>query len=112
MELLMRSLLAFATALAIGGILLGFGLASGDAHAAPVLTSPEASPAIVEKVAMYGRRYRSAVPADPYDDSLVGEAVPAPVIVIRPPSCGVYKYWDGAACVDARYTNPYLGPKG
>ena len=106
----MRSLFALSAAILAFGLASGIG--AGVADAARVLTSPEASPAIVENVAMYGRRYRSAVPADPYDDSLVGDAVPAPVIVIRPPSCGVYKYWDGAACVDARYTNPYLGPKG
>jgi len=26
-------------------------------------------------------------------------------------SCGEYRYWDGERCVDARYHNPYLGPR-
>lgn len=108
----MRSVLALVTALGLGGF--AFGLTSDPAQSAPaaVIASPDASEAIVENVAMYRRHYRSAVPADPYDDTMVGEAVPAPVIVLRPTSCGVYKYWNGVACVDARYTDPYLGPKG
>lgn len=31
--------------------------------------------------------------------------VPVP---IRPADCGVYRYWDGARCVDARYSPPSL----
>ncbi|MGK2921192.1 MAG: hypothetical protein ACSLE4_00130 [Methyloceanibacter sp.] len=30
---------------------------------------------------------------------------------LRPRSCGEYHYWNGVACADARYTDPYLGPK-
>src|SRR5262245_7408811 len=40
--------------------------------------------------------------------------VEQPVIVVRPPrpeSCGVYRYWNGQYCVDARYNRPYLGPR-
>jgi hypothetical protein len=29
----------------------------------------------------------------------------------RPLSCGKYRYWDGEACVDARYWPPYVGPR-
>jgi hypothetical protein len=29
----------------------------------------------------------------------------------RPASCGQYRYWNGDRCVDARYNNPYLGPR-
>ncbi len=33
------------------------------------------------------------------------------IVPIRPVSCGEFHYWNGAACVDARYNNPYLGPR-
>jgi hypothetical protein len=29
----------------------------------------------------------------------------------RPTSCGVYRYWDGHGCVDARWRRPYVGPR-
>jgi len=29
----------------------------------------------------------------------------------RPSSCGVYRYWDGDRCVDARRHKPYIGPR-
>jgi len=32
-------------------------------------------------------------------------------VPVRPLSCGEYHYWNGSACVDARYNDPYLGPK-
>jgi hypothetical protein len=49
-------------------------------------------------------------------------AVPAPVVVpqsrpviafvpVRPVSCGEFHYWNGSACVDARYNTPYIGPR-
>ena len=41
-------------------------------------------------------RYRSDTPA----------LVPA-----RPVSCGEFRYWNGTACVDARYNTPYIGPR-
>ena len=40
------------------------------------------------------------------DDNVV---IVAPV---RPSSCGEYHYWNGVTCVDARYTDPNLGPEG
>jgi hypothetical protein len=37
---------------------------------------------------------------------------PFPVlIVVRPASCGKYRYWNGERCVDARYQRPYVGPR-
>jgi hypothetical protein len=30
-------------------------------------------------------------------------------IIERPTSCGVYRYWHGDRCVDARYHAPYVG---
>lgn len=32
-------------------------------------------------------------------------------VIIRPSSCGVYRYWNGVRCVDARYRPPYVGPR-
>lgn len=113
MELQMRSVFVIGAALVVAGLASGMGIGSSHAAPAPVLTTPEASPAIVDNVAMYRRHYRSAVPAEPLDDgAIVGDMAPPAVVVIRPSSCGLYKYWDGTACVDARYTEPYLGPKG
>jgi hypothetical protein len=41
-----------------------------------------------------------------------GETPPVIAIVpVRPVSCGQYRYWDGDRCVDARYNNPYIGPR-
>jgi hypothetical protein len=37
-----------------------------------------------------------------------------PVIVlvpVRPASCGLFRYWDGERCADARFEPPYLGPR-
>ena len=33
------------------------------------------------------------------------------IVPVRPVSCGEYRYWDGERCVDARYNNPYVGPR-
>jgi hypothetical protein len=33
------------------------------------------------------------------------------VVPVRPVSCGEYRYWNGTACVDARYNTPYIGPR-
>ncbi len=41
----------------------------------------------------------------------VVEGVPVVVVPLRPASCGEYHYWNGVACVDARYNNPYIGPR-
>jgi hypothetical protein len=36
---------------------------------------------------------------------------PAIVVPMRPASCGEFHFWNGVACVDARYNKPYLGPR-
>jgi hypothetical protein len=41
----------------------------------------------------------------------VVEGAPVVVVPLRPASCGEFHYWNGVACVDARYNNPYLGPR-
>jgi hypothetical protein len=33
------------------------------------------------------------------------------IVPVRPVSCGEFRYWNGSACVDARYNNPYVGPR-
>jgi hypothetical protein len=33
------------------------------------------------------------------------------VVPVHPVSCGEFHYWNGSACVDARYNNPYIGPR-
>ena len=47
-------------------------------------------------------------------DAVVAMDRDGDVVIIapaRPSSCGQYHYWNGVACVDARYNDPYLGPK-
>jgi hypothetical protein len=72
---------------------------------------------LVQKADYWHRHYREHGYPPP-------AVVPAPVPVtppalnppivtevpVRPASCGEYRYWDGAACVDARFNKPYLGP--
>ena len=41
---------------------------------------------------------------------------PAPPVLyelvpVRPASCGVYRYWNGVRCADARFRPPYIGPR-
>ena len=36
---------------------------------------------------------------------------PRCLVPVRPASCGQYHYWNGVQCVDARYNNPYVGPR-
>jgi hypothetical protein len=44
--------------------------------------------------------------------TIPGETPPLVVIVpVRPASCGQYRYWNGDRCVDARYHDPYIGPR-
>ena len=33
------------------------------------------------------------------------------IIPARPVSCGEFHYWDGERCVDARFHDPYTGPR-
>lgn len=52
-----------------------------------------------------------AVPVVPVPQA-TAPVVVAPVLVpVRPASCGQYHYWNGVQCVDARYNNPYVGPR-
>lgn len=53
------------------------------------------------------RSYRYVPPPATYVDPRDFDWMPPP----RPASCGKYRYWNGAFCVDARYRPPYVGPR-
>lgn len=123
----MRILLTSAAALVAGSLVLGLSAQSATAGPLPALTSPAIDTTAVEKVGWRQRYYRrhGVWPTGPRrairdDDVVVAAdgnpiaAAPGETIVItpvRPRSCGEYHYWNGVACVDARYNDPYLGPK-
>jgi hypothetical protein len=111
--------MTYVRALSVGLLAIGFGLTAGssraDAGAIPPLSVKTATP-LVQK-ADYWRRYyrRHGYPPVVVVPAPVPDAPPAlnpPVVVevpVRPASCGEYHFWDGAACVDARFNKPYLG---
>jgi hypothetical protein len=131
----MRRIVLVMMAFISGSIIVG--VASQSALAAPLPQSAAGASAVstVETVGYWKRycRYNDctgaanvdvvvpAVPAAPVVVPAV-PAVPAPVVVpqsppviavvpVRPVSCGEFHYWNGSACVDARYNNPYIGPR-
>jgi hypothetical protein len=122
METRMRRILTLMTVVAGGSLCLG--LSSHDAEALPSSTNsaPAAMPSAIESAQYYARRPwfrrqgpvvvpKEAVETDP---NLAEGGLNAPVIRIvpaRPTSCGEFRYWDGERCVDARYNNPYVGPR-
>ncbi len=65
--------------------------------------------------------YRVAPPAYAVAPTVVYPSAPVVVdqyappvygwVIIRPRSCGEFRYWNGERCVDARYNPPHLGPK-
>lgn len=110
---------------------LAFGPAGGVPAEAGTPAASGASPTsrnLVEKAGWrrYCRRHGCG-PEAVFPDAAAGpqletgiaaevEAEPdAPAVIVLPPprplSCGQYRYWNGARCVDARFTDPYLGPK-
>jgi hypothetical protein len=122
MERSMRAVLLSVTAVFVGVVAAG----NNSVSAAPLATLKlDQRPALVEPVdywRRYCRRYGCPPPvvvpdvAPPVVDAVpeVGAVPVVPVVPLPPPrplSCGEYRYWNGEACVDARYNNPYLGPK-
>ena len=108
----MRMFVLFGGAL-IAGIIA---LSSDRAHAFPQPLFEAAEPAQSAIEVGWRRRYwrRYGVwPGDPVADFESDLDVPPYVLVTprRPRSCGEYHYWNGVACVDARYNDPYLGPR-
>jgi hypothetical protein len=104
---------------------IGFGAAPPDAEASPPFAAftSVATPAPIEE-AGWRRQWRRqgygpvVVPdagvAAETDVEIDVEAGAPAVIVLPPPrpaSCGQYRYWNGERCVDARYNDPYLGPR-
>lgn len=117
----MRQLIILAAAFIAGAI--GLGDAPDKASAGPVpavATWNTASPAI-EKIGYLRRYYRRngygpdvevVVPPVVVEEAPGVLSEPMVMIVpVRPVSCGQYRYWDGDRCVDARYHNPYIGPR-
>ncbi|HSD92247.1 MAG TPA: hypothetical protein VLB11_04390 [Methyloceanibacter sp.] len=122
----MRHVAMLAAILTGSAILLG---SSGQAGAGPaVVASPAASQSFTEKAGWrrYCRRYGcgpdvvypGAVVVPEAEAEFDAEAEiesDAPAVIVLPPprplSCGQYRYWNGVRCVDARYTDPYLGPR-
>ena len=117
----MRQVLTLAAILIGAGI--GLGVSSHDAEAGPVpaVSSPVVVSALVVE-AGWRRNWRRYGPDVVIPDADIDVDVTAPAVVtenppiiaivpVRPVSCGEYRYWDGERCVDARYHNPYLGPR-
>lgn len=112
----MRSIVVLATILIGGIVLLGAGAPSADAFPKRLIDAKSGTQGVTEIGwrRRYWRRYgvwptgpRADLDTPPIvttDDGLV-------VAPLRPRSCGEYHYWNGFACVDARYNDPYLGPK-
>lgn len=120
----MRQALTLVAVLVVAG--LGLGVAPHDAAAGswPALSSAVVAPALIQETG-YSRRYcrrygcpppvvvlPDTAPNVAVDVTVPGETPPIIAIVpVRPVSCGQYHYWDGERCVDARYNNPYVGPR-
>jgi hypothetical protein len=117
----MRQVAVFVAVLVGGGLFFG---THSQATAGPaVIAPPVVSPSVAVE-AGYRRRYCRHYGCGPEVLPPGMEMVPGaeldidldvPAVVVLPPprplSCGQYRYWNGAACVDARYTDPYLGAK-
>jgi hypothetical protein len=116
-------------AVAIGAVIAA-NVLPHDANAgfSPALSAPAVATALIEPTGYWKRRWRRdydpdvVIPDAPVDldvdgdieqqITVPGETPPLVVIVpVRPASCGQYRYWDGARCVDARYHDPYIGPR-
>jgi hypothetical protein len=109
------------TAFIGGGLLAGIAAHSATATPFPRIAVDVSAASTLEPVGYWKRycRYNDCT-GDANVDVDVDVAPPAvvtlnpPVVVIqpaRPVSCGEFRYWDGSACVDARYNKPYLGPR-
>jgi hypothetical protein len=105
----------------MGGLWLS---APGEAAPAPSLGDAAASArdSLLHQAQIFPRRYyrRNApyavppvAPVAPVVPVVPPVVVQEPVVVVpmRPASCGEFHFWNGVACVDARYNKPYLGPR-
>ena len=102
------------------GVLTGIGAAASQPvypddgyyagyHQAPLYAAPAPPPAYAAPSAPV-----AIVPTPPAEIYVVPVPVPyaypeAGPVYVRPANCGVYRYWDGNECVDARDVPPPLG---
>jgi len=122
----MRLVLTSAAALIAGALVLSAGTTSAPAALLPSMASLDAASTAVQQVDWRRRYYRRngvwpsvTVPRAVVEEGVIVDddviVVPnEPVVRIipaRPASCGEFHYWDGEHCVDARYNDPYLGPR-
>jgi hypothetical protein len=126
----MRHIFLVMTAFIGGGLVAGVAPQSTMAAPFPQLAAGASAASAVETVGYWRRycRYNDCSGTPDVDVDVVVPAVPAPVVVpspvvvpenppviaivpVRPVSCGEFRYWNGIACVDARYNNPYTGPR-
>jgi hypothetical protein len=107
----------------VAGVALGTAGHRAEASPLPTLANPVAAKSLFEETG-WRRRWRReqyapivTVPeggdVETEVDVDVEPGGPAVIVVPppRPASCGEYRYWNGVACVDARYNDPYLGPR-
>lgn len=108
-----RSLVFFLSAL-LGLFVIGISSRGAMAGPLPAIADLTVKSGVVEKT-QYSRRYYRRQLRRGYVPGAVVVTPPAlvtpgAVILVRPTSCGQYHYWNGVACVDARYNDPDLGP--
>ncbi len=119
----MRNILSLVSACMAAGFILSVMPSSVMAAPGASLATSTIVPEIIEKAGWrrrYYRRHRYLPPPPAYyapegpsyyvpEAPLVDEEVL--LVPVRPSSCGEFYYWNGEACVDARYYDPYLGPR-
>jgi hypothetical protein len=130
----MLRIMSASIGLSLAVLVLAF--STHSAGAAPAVTSslaaigstPAAGAALVGYRRFYDDDYYDHVPPSYYAPRVYGYVQrygygPPPPAVYpplyfydwgpppRPTSCGKYRYWDGEACVDARFRPPYVGPR-
>jgi hypothetical protein len=116
----MRHIFILTTALLAGGMILGLAASSAMAGPVPAVSAFDAAPSAIEKVDYWRRYYRThgyypgqvvVTPPVVVEEAPVLNEPTVMIVPVRPVSCGQYRYWDGDHCVDARYNNPYVGPR-
>ncbi len=112
----MRLVLTLVAALITGGLVLGTGSGSASAGPLPPISSLATDTSVVDTVGWRrDRRRNNRIRAmEPIvNDDVIVETDDDVVIIApaRPASCGQFRFWNGEACVDARYYDPYLGPR-
>jgi hypothetical protein len=107
LEVKMRSILASLTIIMLAGI--GSSFAVSNAAALPKIETSKVASGLVEDIGMrrYYRRhgYVAIEPRERYSrrHGTVAVEPRERVAVLRPGSCGEFKFWDGTTCVDRRH---------